>query len=231
MQVSRKAIGVYISPVTDISVPPKPYHPRTHADRTPQTFRELHAYSLAQRTEFWAHLFRFSNFIHGGSCTRVVDEAATIDQVPRWFAGVRLNFAENVLYTRAAGDAPGHRSTRHKEDAKVAITEVREGGSAVRECAWAELRERAARLAAAMYHAKGVQRGDRVVVVAANSVETFVVWLATNWLGAVFSSSSTDMGVGGILQRTVQTDPKVGWAGQALGRSGAVAPSRRVRTS
>lgn len=164
---------------------------------------------MTQRVEFWSHFFRLTNFIHDGHCTRVVDESATIDQVPRWFEGVRLNFAENVLYARRATDPQDHRSTLHKEDGKIAITEIREGGSELRECSWAELRARAARLAAAMYHAKGVRKGDRVVVVAANSIETFVVWLATNWLGAIFSSSSTDMGVKGILQRTVQVDPKV----------------------
>lgn len=138
----------------------------------------------------------------------MVDEAATIDQVPRWFEGVTINFAENVLYSRTAADPPGHRSKLNKYDARIAITEVREGGSEVRECSWGELRSRAAALAAAMYHSKGVRQGDRVVAVAANSVETFVVWLATNWLGAIFSSSSTDMGTKGILQRSVQVNPK-----------------------
>lgn len=140
----------------------------------------------------------------------MVDESATIDTVPRWFEGVHLNFAENVLYSRSASDHPEHRSTLHKEDGKIAITEIREGGGEVRDVSWRELREGAARLAAAMYYGRGVRRGDRVVIVAANSVETFTVWLATNWLGAVFSSSSTDMGVKGILQRSVQVNPKVG---------------------
>ncbi|KAK3373792.1 hypothetical protein B0T24DRAFT_624593 [Lasiosphaeria ovina] len=57
--------------------------------------------------------------------------------------------------------------------------------------------------------ARGVAKGDRVVVVASNSVETLLVWLATAWLGAIFSSSSTDMGVKGILQRAVQVNPKL----------------------
>lgn len=122
---------------------------------------------------------------------------------------MHLNFAENVLYTRRASDPSSHRATRHKEDDKIAITEIREGGGEVRNVSWRELRDRAARLAAALYHGKGVRKGDRVVIVAANSVETFTVWLATNWLGAVFSSSSTDMGVKGILQRSVQVNPKV----------------------
>lgn len=140
-----------------------------------------------------------------------MDESATIDQVPRWFEGATLSFAENVLYSRAASDPQDHRSKLHKDDGRVAITEVREGGSEVRDCSWGELRRRAAALAAAMYHSKGVRKGDRVVAVAANSVDTFVVWLATNWLGAIFSSSSTDMGTKGILQRSVQVNPKVCW--------------------
>lgn len=173
-----------------------------------KTFRQLYQYSITHRSEFWSHLFTAANFIHSGTYTRVVDESATIDQVPRWFEGVYLNFAENVLYSRDETDS-GSRSTKHKEDDKIAITEIREGNTEVRDFSWRELRARAARLAAAMYYGKGVRKGDRVVIVAANSIDTFVVWLATNWLGAIFSSSSTDMGVKGILQRTVQVDPKV----------------------
>lgn len=178
-----------------------------------QTFRQLYTYSITHRSEFWAHIFRFGNFIHSGSYTRVVDETATIDTVPRWFEGVRLNFAENVLFSRSSTASSSatttERCTLHKEDDKIAITEVREGGADVRHVSWRELRAQAARLAAAMWHSKGVREGDRVVIVAANSVETFVVWLATNWLGAIFSSSSTDMGVKGILQRSIQVNPKV----------------------
>ncbi|ROW02723.1 hypothetical protein VSDG_01915 [Cytospora chrysosperma] len=195
--------------------------------RNLKTFRQLYDYSISQRTEFWSHFFDFSSYIHSGHCARVVDESATIDQVPRWFEGVRLNFAENVLYSRQAADPQDHRSRRHKEDAKVAITEIREGGSELRECTWGELRARSARLAAAMYHSRGVRQGDRVVIVAANSIETFVVWVATNWLGAIFSSSSTDMGVKGILQRTVQVDPKLIFVDDAAVYNGKVVDLRQ----
>ena len=175
---------------------------------SPQTFWDLHAYSVSQRAAFWGRLFDLAAFIHEGRCERVVDEALPIDAVPVWFRGVRLNFAENLLYSRERSDAPDHRSTRWKEDGKVAITEVREGGVDVQDITWGELRRRAGALAAAM-KARGVVQGDRVVVVGANSIETALVWLATCWLGAIFSSSSTDMGVRGILQRTVQVDPKL----------------------
>lgn len=129
-----------------------------------------------------------------------------ISQLPRWFAGVRLNWAENFLWSR--GGAAGSRSTLHKEDARAALTEVREGNTEVVDVSWGELRARTARLAGALA-ARGVGVGDRVVMVGAHACETLVVFLATTWLGGVFSSSSTDMGVGGLLQRTAQIDPKV----------------------
>ena len=106
------------------------------------------------------------------------------------------------------GASSSRRTTVDKEDDKIAITEVREGGSAVREATYADLRERARRLASAM-KARGVAKGDRIFAVGSNSVETLSVWLAAAWLGAIFSSSSTDMGVKGILQRAVQVNPKV----------------------
>ncbi|KAK3684812.1 hypothetical protein B0T22DRAFT_199048 [Podospora appendiculata] len=173
-----------------------------------KTFQDLHAYSLAQRSQFWSDVFVAANLIHGGSYTTVYDESRTIDTIPRWFEGVELNFAENVLFSRGAGSDsdPGQRTMAGKEDAKVAVTEVREGGSAVRDVTYGELRVRAGQLANAMA-AHGVGKGDRVVVVGSNSVETLLVWLATCWVGAIFSSSSTDMGVKGILQRAVQVNP------------------------
>lgn len=146
--------------------------------------------------------------IHEGSYKTVVDESIPISQLPRWFEGVRLNWAENVLWTRRAGDLPGSRCTLDKEDDKVAVTEVREGMSSVKHVTWGELRRRAAQLAGALRD-RGVREGDRVVIVGQHSVSTLLVFLATTWLGGIFSSSSTDMGVGGLLQRTMQIEPKV----------------------
>lgn len=138
----------------------------------------------------------------------MVDESVPINELPRWFEGLRLNWAENFLYKRGPDDGPGVRGKEFKADDRVACTEIREGLSEVRDVTWGELRERAGRLAAAL-KARGVGVGDRVVVVGANSASTLAVCLATCWLGGMFSTSSTDMGVNGLLQRTVQINPKV----------------------
>jgi acetoacetyl-CoA synthetase len=54
----------------------------------------------------------------------------------------------------------------------------------------------------------GVKKGDRVAIVASNSVDTLKVFLAITALGGLFSSSSTDMGLKGILDRCLQIRPR-----------------------
>jgi len=121
---------------------------------------------------------------------------------------VHMNYAENLLYSRVPGAPSSQRGKKGKEDSKIAITEVREGATEIRDVTWGQLRAEAGQLAAAM-KAHGVGKGDRVVVVASNSLDTLKVFLACTWLGGLFSSSSTDMGVKGVLQRALQVTPKV----------------------
>lgn len=127
-----------------------------------------------------------------------------MNSIPQWFSGIRLNFAENLLFS-ASGNG---RSTKGKEDAKIAVVEVREDISETPvSLTWRELRARTGRLMHAM-KANGVQKGDRIAVCASNSIDTLLVFLASTALGAIFSSSSTDMGVKGILDRLVQIKPR-----------------------
>lgn len=149
------------------------------------------------------------NLIYSGSYEQAVDENARIDSIPRWFEGVYVNFAENLLYSREALDPTSKRGTKGKEDTKIALTEVREGSTEIRHVSWGQLRSEVGELASAM-KARGFRKGDRCAVVASNSVDTLKVFLATAALGGSFSSSSTDMGTKGVLDRLLQIEPKVG---------------------
>ncbi|KAF2125424.1 acetoacetate-CoA ligase [Dothidotthia symphoricarpi CBS 119687] len=171
-----------------------------------QTFRELYAWSIGdRRTEFWEDLWDGSGLIYEGSYTHVVDASAHMDSIPHWFEGTYLNFAENILFA-ASPSNPSIQTTKHKEDSKIALTEVREGNTEVRHLSWGDLRRRVGLLANAM-RAKGVKKGDRVAVVASHSIDTFVCFMAAVSLGGLFSSSSTDMGTQGILERLLQIKP------------------------
>ncbi|ORY71180.1 acetoacetate-CoA ligase [Pseudomassariella vexata] len=172
-----------------------------------KTFWDLYQYSITKRSEFHSEVFNFVPLIHTGSFKQAVDETKPIDSVPRWFEGLQVSFAENLLWSRSVDDPIDHHGNVGKEDRKIAVTEVREGVSETRQLTWVMYRSLTAKYAAAMYKG-GVRKGDRVVVIAANSIETLILFTATSWLGAIFSSGSTDMGTPGILQRTVQINPR-----------------------
>jgi len=167
---------------------------------------DLHVWSVKSNSAFWEEVFKRYPMIHSGSYTKVVDTSANIESIPLWFEGVRVNFAENVLYSPDPSD-PDRATTIDKEDDAVACTEVREGCTEIRDCTWREIRERTAVLANAM-RARGVRKGDRVAIVASNSIDTLTVFYAVTALGGMFSSSSTDMGTKGVLDRLHQTRPK-----------------------
>lgn len=129
-----------------------------------------------------------------------------MDSVPHWFEGIKLNFAENLLYC-ASPSEHSKRVTTGKEDSKVACTEIREGNTEVRSFTWGQLRANVGLLANAM-RGHGVRKGDRVAVVASTSIDTLTVFLAITSLGGIFSSSSTDMGTKGVLDRLLQIKPR-----------------------
>ncbi|POR36028.1 Acetoacetyl-CoA synthetase, partial [Tolypocladium paradoxum] len=128
MQEANRRYGLELQ----VSLQPGPRskeHP--DADHVGQGFHDLYRWSCEQRSQFYGQLWDSQRWIHEGSFAQVVDEATPISRLPRWFAGVRLNWAENFLWSRGPGDAAGTRATLHKEDARVALTEVREGNTAV----------------------------------------------------------------------------------------------------
>lgn len=156
---------------------------------------------------FYDFCWKYFGIIHEGSYTTVVDESARMDSIPNWFKGVRLNFAENALFSSPTGSS-ALPSKKGKEDGKIAVTEVREGKAEGEvQLAWGELRLRTGKLIQAM-KAAGVRKGDTVAVVSSNSIDTLLVFLAVTALGGVFSSSSTDMGADGILARLKQIKPR-----------------------
>ncbi|KAI4949397.1 hypothetical protein J4E91_005136 [Alternaria rosae] len=172
-----------------------------------QTFRDLYNWSVGpSRTDFWEDMWETSNLIYSGNYTTVVDTSLPMETNPHWFQGTYLNFAENILFT-ADPTYPGVRTTTYKEETKIALTEIREGNTEIRHLTWGDLRRRVGVLANAL-RARGVGKGDRVAVIASTSFDTFIAFMATVAVGGLFSSSSTDMGAKGILERLLQIRPK-----------------------
>jgi acetoacetyl-CoA synthetase len=152
-------------------------------------YAALHAWSVAEPGAFWSAYAEWS-----GVRFHAPTHAPMSGRMPgtRWFEGATLNYAENLL----AGDGD--------ELAVLALDET--GGE--RRLTRAELRAEVARCARAL-HELGVTRGDRVATYLVNGVEAVVVLLACSALGAVFSSSSPDVGVEAALDRLGQIAPRV----------------------
>jgi acetoacetyl-CoA synthetase len=109
-----------------------------------------------------------------------------------WFDGTRLNFAENLLRRR---------------DDKTAIVFKGEG-QPVRKLTYNELYSAVVKTAHALKEL-GVNKGDRIAGFVPNMPESIIAMLATTAIGAIWSSSSPDFGIKGVLDRFSQIEPKV----------------------
>jgi len=155
------------------------------------SYQDLHEWSVDNIHEFWASAWEFFDIIHSQPYTQVVDDVSEMPGA-KWFTGARLNFAENLLRRR---------------DDKTAL--IFKGESQpVRKLTYAELYSEVAKTAAALRTA-GVEKGDRVAGFVPNMPESIIAMLATTSIGAIWSSSSPDFGIKGVLDRFSQIEPKV----------------------
>ncbi|HTP65307.1 MAG TPA: AMP-binding protein, partial [Geobacteraceae bacterium] len=155
------------------------------------SYDELYRWSIADIPAFWAAMWEFGNIIAGRSYDHVVEHTANMHGA-RWFAGARLNFAENLLRFR---------------DERTAIVFKGEGRETIR-ITYEELSARVMRLAAALREA-GVGPDDPVAGFMPNLPETVIAMLAATSLGCVWTSCSPDFGLQGVLDRFCQIQPKV----------------------
>ena len=133
---------------------------------------------------------------------------------PDFFAGARLNFAENLLFPKGADVSA---------DATAVITATEVEGQ-LAPTTWAELREAVRRCSAAL-RAAGLGAGDVVAGFVSNHVQALVAMLSAAALGAVWTGISPDSGVGAVLDRLVQISPKVLFADNGAVYNGKSWPS------
>jgi len=153
----------------------------------------LHRWSVARPGEFWQRVWKEAGVI-GTPGAVAFDPGDGSVRGGRFFPHSSINVAENLLADRPNANA----------DALVAITEHGDH----RSYTWAQLRAEVAALAAALA-ADGVQPGDRVAAYMPHVAETVIGFLAANAIGATFTSTSSDFGVAGVIDRFGQTRPTV----------------------
>jgi len=154
-------------------------------------YSELYQWSIDNIPDFWAAMWDFAKIQASQPFEEVVDD---ITKMPgaKWFAGARLNFAENLL--------------RYRDD-RVAIIFKGEDQGATK-ITYAELYREVAMVAESLKK-EGVTANDRVVGFMPNMPQTIIAMLAAASIGATWSSCSPDFGIKGVLDRFGQIKPKI----------------------
>ena len=155
----------------------------------------LHAWSVAHPDDFWDLVWRECGVVGDRGAGPAVARGETLRD-DHYFPSATLDYAENLL---AGGRRPGAGTE--------AIVAVREDGRRS-SMTWAELGAATARCQEWL-RSQGVGPGDHVAAWMPNIPETVVAMLATIGLGGVFTSTSPDFGVAGVVDRFSQVDPVI----------------------
>ncbi|KAJ2453868.1 hypothetical protein EV183_001938 [Coemansia sp. RSA 2336] len=159
-----------------------------------KSYEDLYSWSVTDIEAFWADCWEFTETKYSQPYTQVLESDKPMDQVPKWFKGAMLNYAENVL--------------ANKQDCHSAALYSLGENRACKATTYAELHTQVRLCASAMRQA-GIVAGDRVAGYIPNVAEAVVAFLAAASIGAIWSSTSTDFGTTAVLDRFVQIEPKL----------------------
>ena len=167
----------------------------------------LWRWSIANKEVFWREVWDFCGVIGDKGARTLVD--GHLMPGATWFPDARMNFAENLLKKRGPDDA---------------LVFWNEAGDRCR-LSFDELRGAVAAVQQA-FKTLGVVAGDRIASILPNIPEATIAMLGATSIGAVWSSSSPDFGVQGVLDRFMQIEPKILFAVNGYFYNGKVVDTR-----
>jgi acetoacetyl-CoA synthetase len=152
-------------------------------------YEALWGWSVDKLEDFWESIYQFFE-VRGSPYNHVLE--ARVMPGAKWFSGCQLNYAAHCFL---------------QPNQNPALIFANEQGAYV-EHSWTELERQVGSLAAHLRQC-GVQAGDRVVGYLGNTPEAVVAFLASASLGAIWSCTSLEMGLGSIVDRFGQIEPKI----------------------
>ena len=150
----------------------------------------LWKWSIQHKNDFWPSLIEFLKIDFFGDINPTLSSHKFIYD-HEFFPNIKINYAQNIL-------------NKMNENPIIFINEKNFRIEVTKN----ELLQKVTRLSA-YFRSIGVKKGDRIAAVAANTPNTVIAFLATNYLGAIWSSCSPDFGENAILDRFSQITPKV----------------------
>ncbi|HWL45124.1 MAG TPA: acetoacetate--CoA ligase [Ilumatobacter sp.] len=169
-------------------------------------YRELQRWSTSNVGEFWESLWHWHSVLGTRGDGPAIDDRSMPGA--QWFAGARLNFAEQIL---GRADV--------QPDA-VVIRHCSEGDPGFTEFTWRQLRDDVSKVASCLRD-WGVGPGDRVAGLLPNGPEAIVACLATVSIGAVWSGCAPEYGPAAVVDRFGQLGPRVLFAATSYRYGGA----------
>lgn len=181
-------------------------------------YDDLWDWSVTDLEDFWESIYQFFGVYSHTPYHQVVIKTNGPDMIgTKWFAGATLNYAEHIFRHRnAQRPALLVASERSFADYAPAGSPRQSRLTAV---SWDALEEQVAAVAAYLRQ-QGVGVGDRVASVLPNIAEAVVAFLATNAVGAIWSSCSPDFGTTSIIDRFGQIEPKILFAADGYSYNG-----------
>jgi acetoacetyl-CoA synthetase len=154
-------------------------------------YHELWTWSVDNTELFWKTLWEYFDIQHDGDFSHV----ASNDMMPhaKWFTGTKLNYAEHIF--------------RKRNDSRPAII-FKSEHSKIQKISWNTLEAQVASVQKFLLD-NGITTGDRVAGYLPTIPEATISFLATNALGAIWSSCSPDFGINAVIDRFAQIEPKV----------------------
>ena len=154
------------------------------------SYKDLHKWSVEQREEFWSLLFNKFEVTYDGSLSPALQDDSFIDYP--WFPNIKLNFAENLL--------------RFKNSSNTALNFKHESGLS-KKLSYQQLYAKVEDVSD--YLSNIMNQEDVLAAYMPNCPETVIAMLACSAVGGIFTSTSADFGVQGVIDRFGQSKPKV----------------------
>ena len=158
-----------------------------------EDYESIWQWSIENPEAFWESFWSWTEIESHRPYNSVMKSPGTGMIGTNWFEGSSLNYAEHIF-------------SRQTEQFPAIIFQTESGSS--KEISWKVLRSSVAKLAGWMKE-KGISKGDRVASVMPNIPEAVIAFLATQSIGAIWSSCSPDFGNPSITERFVQIAPKL----------------------
>jgi len=154
-------------------------------------YEELWQWSVDNIESFWRSIWDYFNI----TSTQEPQQVLSSYKMPQveWFKGTKVNYTEHIFKNKTTE----HPAILFKNETKGLI-----------EISWLELEQKVNSFKYFLV-SKGIGQGDRVAAYLPNIPEATIAFLATNALGAVWSSTSPDFGMSSVVDRFAQIEPKV----------------------